>query len=101
MMASAAYWIGSAAEKVYISSDTTQVGSIGVVASHIDVSKAEEMQGYKTTEIVAGKYKRIASRYSPLTETFMERSAYRLYRVTEVGMLAGDPRPRSCYKMTR
>ena len=68
IMASGAYWIGSAAEKVFISGDTTQVGSIGVVAAHIDVSKAEEKLGIKTTEIVAGKYKRIASRYAPLTE---------------------------------
>ncbi len=68
MMASAAYWFGSAAERIYISSDTTQVGSIGVVASHVDISKAEEMRGYKTTEIVAGRYKRIDSRYAPLSE---------------------------------
>ncbi len=68
MMASAAYWIGSGAEKIYISGDTTQVGSIGVVAAHVDISKKEEQMGIKTTEIVAGKYKRIASRYAPLTE---------------------------------
>jgi len=68
MMASGAYWIGSAAEKIYISGDTTQVGSIGVVAAHVDISKAEEKMGVKTTEIVAGKYKRVASRYAPLTE---------------------------------
>jgi signal peptide peptidase SppA len=68
MMGSAAYWMGSAAEKIYISSDTNQVGSIGVVATHVDVSKAEEQMGYKTTEIVAGRYKRIASQYAPLSE---------------------------------
>ena len=68
MMTSAAYWIGSAADEIYISGDTTQVGSIGVVASHVDVSKAEERAGMKTTEIVAGKYKRIASRHAPLSE---------------------------------
>ena len=67
-MASAAYWIGAAADAVVISSDVVQVGSIGVVATHTDVSKSEEMQGIKTTEIVAGKYKRIASQYAPLTQ---------------------------------
>lgn len=67
-MASAAYWIGSAAEKVYISSNVTQVGSIGVVATHKDVSGAEAKAGVKTTEIYAGKYKRIASNYAPLTD---------------------------------
>jgi signal peptide peptidase SppA len=84
IMASAAYWIGSAADKIFISGDTTQVGSIGVVASHVDISKAEESRGVKTTEIVAGKYKRIASRYSPLSEegkaTLQEMVDY-LYRV--------------------
>ncbi|MDA8122253.1 MAG: signal peptide peptidase SppA [Deltaproteobacteria bacterium] len=68
MMASAAYWIASAADSIFISGDTAQVGSIGVVASHVDVSKAEEKYGVKTTEITAGKYKRIASRYEPLSQ---------------------------------
>ena len=68
LMGSAAYWIGSAADEIVMSGDTTQVGSIGVVATHVDVSKAEESMGYKTTEIVAGKYKRIASSYAPLSE---------------------------------
>ena len=67
-MCSAAYWIGSAADAVYISGDTPQVGSIGIVAAHMDISKAEEMLGVKTTEITAGKYKRIASRHAPLSQ---------------------------------
>lgn len=68
MMCSAAYWIGSAAEKVFISNNTTAVGSIGVVATHTDVSKLEEKTGVKTTEVYAGRYKRIASQYAPLTD---------------------------------
>jgi signal peptide peptidase SppA len=67
-MASAAYWIGSAAQAVYITDATTVVGSIGVVATHTDVSKAQATQGIKTTEIAAGKYKRIASSYEPLSK---------------------------------
>lgn len=68
MIASAAYWIGSAADRIYISGDTVTVGSIGVVASHVDYSRYEEKIGIKTTEIYAGKYKRIASQYQPLSE---------------------------------
>lgn len=68
MMASAAYWIGSAADAVFISGNTTWVGSIGVVASHTDYSGYEAKLGLKTTEITAGKYKRIASEYAPLTQ---------------------------------
>lgn len=68
MMASAAYWIGAAADQLYISGDTTEVGSIGVVATHVDVSKMQETSGIKTTEIVAGKFKRVTSSYAPLSD---------------------------------
>lgn len=67
-MASGAYWIGAATEALYITSNVDIIGSIGVVATHVDVSRAEERVGVKTTEITAGKYKRIASGYSPLSE---------------------------------
>ncbi|RZB36313.1 MAG: hypothetical protein SRB2_02138 [Desulfobacteraceae bacterium Eth-SRB2] len=68
LMGSAAYWIGSAANKIYISGDTVQTGSIGVVASHVDYSQYEKKRGIKTTEIYAGKYKRMASQYKPLSK---------------------------------
>ncbi|HEY0064720.1 MAG TPA: S49 family peptidase [Telluria sp.] len=68
IMASAAYWFGSAASAVYIADGTTSVGSIGVVVSHKDISGAEAARGIKTTELSAGKYKRIASEYAPLSE---------------------------------
>lgn len=64
---SAAYWIASAADKIHISGDTVLVGSIGVVATHIDQSKADEMAGTKWTEISAGRYKRLASAHNTLT----------------------------------
>lgn len=67
-VASAAYWIGAAADELYLASDTTVAGSIGVVSTHVDVSRAEDRMGIKTTEIAAGKYKRIASQYGPLSQ---------------------------------
>lgn len=67
-MASAAYWFGSAASAAYVADSTTSVGSIGVVTTHVDVSGAEAARGIKTTELSAGKYKRIASQYGPLSE---------------------------------
>lgn len=73
MMASAAYWIASAADKIFISGDTVEVGSIGVVATHIDQSKWDEMMGDRYTEITAGKYKRIESAHKPLSK---EGAAY-------------------------
>ena len=68
LMASAAYWIGSAASAVYIADTTTVSGSIGVVQSHTDYSKARADRGITVTEITAGKYKRIASDNAPLTK---------------------------------
>ena len=69
LMASAGVWIGSATDQTVLDSGTAQVGSIGVVATHVDVSQQEQAMGIKTTEIVAGKFKRAASQYGPLTET--------------------------------
>ena len=69
MMASAGVWIGTASDLVVLDSGTSQAGSIGVVATHVDVSQREQAMGIKTTEIVAGKFKRAASQYGPLTKT--------------------------------
>ena len=66
-IASAGIWVVSAVDKVYISSDVVPTGSIGVVTQHTDYSRQEKKNGVKTTEITAGKYKRIASPYSPLS----------------------------------
>lgn len=84
MMASAAYWIGSAAAEIVASSSTAQIGSIGVVNSHTDISGAEEKQGIKTTEISAGKYKRLASRHAPLSaegEALLQDQVDQLYTI--------------------
>ncbi len=68
MLASAGVWIGSAADRIYMTGPTTAVGSIGVVAQHVDRSEFDKKIGIKVTEIYAGKYKRIASNHEPLTE---------------------------------
>lgn len=83
-MTSAAYWIGAASSRVVISGDTTHVGSIGVIATHVDVSESEKQMGVKTTEITAGKFKNFGSRHEPLSkegvEYFQEKVDY-LYSV--------------------
>jgi capsid assembly protease len=66
-MTSAGQWIGSATGNVLIANDTTQLGSIGVIRLHQDVSKAEEMRGMKTTVLTAGKYKGVGHPYAPLS----------------------------------
>jgi signal peptide peptidase SppA len=66
-LASAAYWVGSAADSVYISGPTALAGSIGVVVAHRDQSELNRAAGLRITEISAGKYKRIASGNEPLS----------------------------------
>lgn len=70
VMNSAAYWIGSAANAVFGSGTTVQAGSIGVVMTHNYTPNAGPAQ---TTEITAGRYKRMATAAKPLDE---EATAY-------------------------
>lgn len=67
-MSSGAYWTGSAAEKVFVADSITVLGSIGVVATHRDTSGAQASSGVRLTDVVAGKYKRIATSNGPLTD---------------------------------
>ena len=55
-MASAGYLIGSTADKVY-TTQTGAVGSIGVVAMHLDRSEKNAKEGIKPTFLYAGDYK--------------------------------------------
>lgn len=67
LIASAAYWIASAADKIFISNETAMVGSIGVIGRHVDYSKRDEADGIKKTEITAGKYKSPYPESEPLS----------------------------------
>jgi signal peptide peptidase SppA len=95
IMASAAYWIGSAADKVYIAGDTTQVGSIGVIATHVDRSMAQAQNGVRVTEIKAGKYKGQGSPNAPLgaAEVTMQDQVDKLYQafVDDIARNRGVP----------
>ncbi len=66
-MTSAAYLIGSAADKVY-AAKTARVGSIGVIMAHYDYSKAQEIRGVKKTYLYSGKYKAMGHDAEPLTD---------------------------------
>lgn len=67
LIASAAYWIGSAADEIVVT-PTAQVGSIGVLAIHEDVSEALAAQGVKVNLIHAGKYKTEGNPFEPLND---------------------------------
>ncbi|UPA54491.1 S49 family peptidase [Wolbachia pipientis] len=68
---SAAYAIASSAEKVYVSR-TSGVGSIGVIASHIDQSGFDEKQGIKYTTVFAGSRKNDLNPHEPITSESLE-----------------------------
>ncbi len=71
LMASAAYWIGSAADRI-VATPTTQVGSIGVRMVHVDRSGRDEKVGIKRTEIFSGRYKTAGTDTRPLDEESRE-----------------------------
>lgn len=56
LMASAAYWLAAAADQI-IASPSSLTGSIGVIAAHRDVSRADRQAGVRVRYIYAGKYK--------------------------------------------
>lgn len=67
LAASAAYWLAAQADEIVITPGG-QAGSIGVFVEHLDVSKAEDIAGYKTTLVSSGKYKVEGSPYEPLSD---------------------------------
>lgn len=66
-MTSAAYWLGSAADKVY-AGPTATVGSIGVITTHFDVTKNLEKEGVTPTVIRAGDKKALGGPYEELSK---------------------------------
>jgi HK97 family phage major capsid protein len=74
LMASAAYWICSAADEV-VCTPSGEVGSIGVFCVHLDESGMNEMLGLKYTIIKAGAHKAEGNSLEPLSpeaQAFME-----------------------------
>jgi signal peptide peptidase SppA len=67
LMASAAYYIGAAADEI-VANPSAEVGSIGVYAVHLDASGYNEKEGFKYTLIKAGKYKAEGNPYGALSD---------------------------------
>lgn len=68
LMASAAYWIASAADEI-VATPSATVGSIGVYTMHEDLSAALEQAGVKRSFISAGPRKVEGNRFEPLDDT--------------------------------
>lgn len=67
LMASAGYWIASAATEI-VATPGAEVGSIGVIGVHFDRSGALAQMGVVATEITAGEHKGEGSPLRPLSD---------------------------------
>lgn len=71
LMCSAAYWVASQAQAVYVT-PSARVGSIGVIQPIIDDSEAYKNAGLKVEVFAAGKFKSIGVPGVPLTDSQRE-----------------------------
>jgi signal peptide peptidase SppA len=67
LMASAAYWVASGATEI-VATPGSELGSIGVIAVHTDISGALAQEGVVATELKAGKHKGEGSPLRPLSD---------------------------------
>ncbi|MGQ0589316.1 MAG: S49 family peptidase, partial [Sphingosinicella sp.] len=67
LAASAAYWIAAQAEQFSVT-PSGEVGSIGVVAVHVDYSEALKAEGIKITYVHAGEFKVEGNPAEPLND---------------------------------
>jgi signal peptide peptidase SppA len=77
---SAAYAIASAATKLYLTR-TGSVGSIGVIAMHLDQSQADKEAGLKYTPVFAGAHKNDFSTHQPLSDPAKENIQQEVDRI--------------------
>lgn len=81
MACSAAFYIGTAAEKLYCI-PSGDVGSVGVYRLHVDESKALEAEGITVSVIQAGKFKAEGMPFRPLSDdarAYLQADVDRIY----------------------
>jgi signal peptide peptidase SppA len=80
---SAAYAIAASAQRLFVT-ETGGVGSIGVIALHVDQSVKDAKDGYHYTAITAGTHKNDYSPHQPLSDaakTELQGEVDRLYAI--------------------
>jgi capsid assembly protease len=80
---SAAYAIAASAQRLFVT-ETGGVGSIGVIALHVDQSIKDAKEGYHYTAITAGAHKNDYSPHEPLSgaaKTELQGEVDRLYAI--------------------
>ncbi|MGE4553962.1 MAG: S49 family peptidase [Desulfovibrionaceae bacterium] len=94
---SAAFWLAAATGRIFASSPTALVGSVGVLQLHQDWSGWNQTMGIRPTWLHAGRFKALGNPDEPLDETatqyFQERldQAYRVFVQDVAGCLGLDP----------
>lgn len=81
MAFSAAYALASAASKVFVSR-TGGVGSIGVIAMHVDQSEKDAQDGVRYTAVFAGDRKNDLNPHEPISgeaHAFLKAEVHRIY----------------------
>lgn len=68
MCASAGYWLASAQREI-VAAPSSMIGSVGVRITHVEVSKALEMEGVAISELSIPESKSDISPYKPLSDT--------------------------------
>lgn len=99
--ASAAYWIASACDQVFLASQTAVVGSIGVIATHMDLQEEMKKWGVKITEIVAGTQKNLASPYRKIDEAaqkYYQNRVDEIYSIFVADVAAGRNLPEAAIR---
>jgi capsid assembly protease len=94
LMASAAYLTGSQAQNIYAPAEAN-IGSIGVVVAHADVSKALADRGQTVTLLHSGAHKVDGNPYGPLPKEVADKIQMSLDKTREkfaalVGVGRGD-----------
>jgi signal peptide peptidase SppA len=81
--ASAAYWLASQASSITLT-PSGEVGSVGVLDLHADISKALDNAGVKLTAVTAGEHKVERAPFTPLSDDA------KAHMQTEVNRWYGD-----------
>src|SRR5690606_27876496 len=91
--ASAAYWIASQCDEIYLASPQDSVGSIGAYCVLVDDSEALEKQGYKVKTIYAPqstqKNAEVRAAFEQDDTSMIEQSLYELVELFKAEVRAG------------
>lgn len=80
MAASAAYWLGSAFDQLYVTPGGS-VGSVGVYSMHLDFSAALENEGIKATMFAMPEFKAEFNPFTPLSDATKEHETAEISRI--------------------